>query len=155
MHRLPAPRSPPLSSHHHGQNFRRPHYPCKIRSSTLCIYTDRSLKVAIIFPPAAAAFLTGCSCDLLINICLTLYTFLYFYQLSFLKISILTVSVTFPAISTRFGLSTRRCRPRSAMELEVSNVRHVCYSLSRLQLNTLVQTSATDSTNHTLRLRAH
>ncbi|KAF9016160.1 UPF0057-domain-containing protein [Hymenopellis radicata] len=28
--------------------------------------------VAIIFPPAAAAFLTGCSCDLLINICLTL-----------------------------------------------------------------------------------
>ncbi|KAF5367018.1 hypothetical protein D9758_003866 [Tetrapyrgos nigripes] len=28
--------------------------------------------VAIIFPPAAAAFITGCSCDLLINICLTL-----------------------------------------------------------------------------------
>ncbi|GAA5952082.1 hypothetical protein JCM10213_005356 [Rhodosporidiobolus nylandii] len=28
--------------------------------------------VAIIFPPASAAFLTGCSCDLLINICLTL-----------------------------------------------------------------------------------
>ncbi|EIM82078.1 uncharacterized protein STEHIDRAFT_124889 [Stereum hirsutum FP-91666 SS1] len=28
--------------------------------------------VAIIFPPATAAFLTGCSCDLLINICLTL-----------------------------------------------------------------------------------
>ncbi|KAJ7598715.1 hypothetical protein C8J56DRAFT_914762 [Mycena floridula] len=28
--------------------------------------------VAILFPPAAAAFITGCSCDLLINICLTL-----------------------------------------------------------------------------------
>jgi len=27
--------------------------------------------VAIIFPPAAAAFITGCSCDLLINILLT------------------------------------------------------------------------------------
>ncbi|KAL0958357.1 hypothetical protein HGRIS_000499 [Hohenbuehelia grisea] len=27
--------------------------------------------VAIIFPPAAAAFIAGCSCDLLINICLT------------------------------------------------------------------------------------
>ena len=30
-------------------------------------------KVAILFPPAAAAFITGCSCDLLINICLTMY----------------------------------------------------------------------------------
>ncbi|CAL1709068.1 unnamed protein product [Somion occarium] len=28
--------------------------------------------VAILFPPAAAAFVTGCSCDLLINICLTI-----------------------------------------------------------------------------------
>ncbi|KZS97093.1 UPF0057-domain-containing protein [Sistotremastrum niveocremeum HHB9708] len=28
--------------------------------------------VAIIFPPAAAAFITGCSCDLLINILLTI-----------------------------------------------------------------------------------
>ncbi|KAJ7232975.1 hypothetical protein B0H12DRAFT_1144504 [Mycena haematopus] len=28
--------------------------------------------VAILFPPAAAAFITGCSCDLLINILLTL-----------------------------------------------------------------------------------
>jgi uncharacterized membrane protein YqaE (UPF0057 family) len=28
--------------------------------------------VAIIFPPAAAGFVTGCSCDLLINICLTM-----------------------------------------------------------------------------------
>ncbi|KAF8526545.1 hypothetical protein BU17DRAFT_40584 [Hysterangium stoloniferum] len=27
--------------------------------------------VAILFPPAAAAFVTGCSCDLLINILLT------------------------------------------------------------------------------------
>ncbi|KAH7920318.1 UPF0057-domain-containing protein, partial [Leucogyrophana mollusca] len=27
--------------------------------------------VAILFPPAAAAFITGCSCDLLINIVLT------------------------------------------------------------------------------------
>ncbi|KDQ06325.1 hypothetical protein BOTBODRAFT_39665, partial [Botryobasidium botryosum FD-172 SS1] len=32
--------------------------------------------VAIIFPPAAAAFLTGCSCDLLINICLTVLGYL-------------------------------------------------------------------------------
>lgn len=28
--------------------------------------------VAILFPPAAAAFISGCSCDLLINICLTI-----------------------------------------------------------------------------------
>ncbi|KAI0777273.1 hypothetical protein BD413DRAFT_467812 [Trametes elegans] len=28
--------------------------------------------VAILFPPAAAAFITGCSCDLLINILLTI-----------------------------------------------------------------------------------
>ncbi|KAF8341866.1 hypothetical protein F5887DRAFT_1062367 [Amanita rubescens] len=28
--------------------------------------------VAILFPPAAAAIVTGCSCDLLINICLTI-----------------------------------------------------------------------------------
>ncbi|KIM85834.1 hypothetical protein PILCRDRAFT_817073 [Piloderma croceum F 1598] len=28
--------------------------------------------VAILFPPAAAGFITGCSCDLLINICLTI-----------------------------------------------------------------------------------
>jgi len=28
--------------------------------------------VAIIFPPAAAGFVTGCGCDLLINICLTI-----------------------------------------------------------------------------------
>ncbi|BGP57917.1 hypothetical protein JCM8202_006274 [Rhodotorula sphaerocarpa] len=28
--------------------------------------------VAILFPPAAAGILTGCSCDLLINLCLTL-----------------------------------------------------------------------------------
>ncbi|KAJ7833096.1 hypothetical protein B0H14DRAFT_2801421 [Mycena olivaceomarginata] len=27
--------------------------------------------IAILFPPAAAAFITGCSCDLLINILLT------------------------------------------------------------------------------------
>lgn len=27
--------------------------------------------VAILFPPAAAAFITGCSCDLLINVLLT------------------------------------------------------------------------------------
>ncbi|KAI0336793.1 UPF0057-domain-containing protein [Cubamyces sp. BRFM 1775] len=32
--------------------------------------------VAIIFPPAAAAFITGCSCDLLINILLTLLGYL-------------------------------------------------------------------------------
>ncbi|THH19627.1 hypothetical protein EW146_g1600 [Bondarzewia mesenterica] len=32
--------------------------------------------VAIIFPPAAAAFITGCSCDLLINVCLTILGYL-------------------------------------------------------------------------------
>jgi len=32
--------------------------------------------VAIIFPPAAAAIITGCSCDLLINILLTLLGYL-------------------------------------------------------------------------------
>ena len=31
-----------------------------------------SPQVAIIFPPAAAFFITGCGCDLLINICLTM-----------------------------------------------------------------------------------
>ncbi|KAG8219566.1 hypothetical protein J3R82DRAFT_517 [Butyriboletus roseoflavus] len=40
--------------------------------------------VGIIFPPAAAAFITGCSCDLLINICLTIYiTNLTSFQHSF------------------------------------------------------------------------
>jgi uncharacterized membrane protein YqaE (UPF0057 family) len=29
--------------------------------------------VAVIFPPAAALFVTGCGCDLLINILLTMY----------------------------------------------------------------------------------
>ena len=33
----------------------------------------KSPQVAILFPPAAAAFVTGCSCDLLINILLTMY----------------------------------------------------------------------------------
>ncbi|CAO1620109.1 unnamed protein product [Jaminaea pallidilutea] len=32
--------------------------------------------VAILFPPAAAAFLTGCSCDLVINILLTILGYL-------------------------------------------------------------------------------
>ena len=32
--------------------------------------------VAILFPPAAAAFITGCSCDLLINILLTILGYL-------------------------------------------------------------------------------
>ena len=35
-------------------------------------YHPLSGQVAILFPPAAAAFITGCSCDLLINICLTM-----------------------------------------------------------------------------------
>jgi uncharacterized membrane protein YqaE (UPF0057 family) len=37
--------------------------------------------VAIIFPPAAAAFLTGCSCDLLINIALSILGFVVFFPL--------------------------------------------------------------------------
>ncbi|KAG5353071.1 hypothetical protein C0989_010694 [Termitomyces sp. Mn162] len=32
--------------------------------------------IAILFPPAAAAVVTGCSCDLLINICLTILGYL-------------------------------------------------------------------------------
>ncbi|RDB16038.1 Plasma membrane proteolipid 3 [Hypsizygus marmoreus] len=32
--------------------------------------------VAILFPPAAAAMVTGCSCDLLINICCTILGYL-------------------------------------------------------------------------------
>ncbi|KAH8834768.1 hypothetical protein DL96DRAFT_1571654 [Flagelloscypha sp. PMI_526] len=32
--------------------------------------------VAVIFPPAAAAFIAGCSCDLLINVCLTILGYL-------------------------------------------------------------------------------
>ncbi|KAF8067640.1 hypothetical protein FPV67DRAFT_1492702 [Lyophyllum atratum] len=32
--------------------------------------------VAILFPPAAAGIITGCSCDLLINICLTILGYL-------------------------------------------------------------------------------
>ncbi|KAI0264719.1 hypothetical protein BC834DRAFT_782903, partial [Gloeopeniophorella convolvens] len=42
-----------------------------IRGSDVCL-----ILVAIIFPPAAAAFITGCSCDLLINICLTILGYL-------------------------------------------------------------------------------
>jgi len=38
-----------------------------LRASDVCL-----ILVAILFPPAAAAFITGCSCDLLINICLTI-----------------------------------------------------------------------------------
>ncbi|KAI9638559.1 uncharacterized protein MKK02DRAFT_42958 [Dioszegia hungarica] len=34
--------------------------------------------VAIIFPPAAAGIITGCSCDLFINICLTVLGYLPF-----------------------------------------------------------------------------
>ncbi|KAI0280398.1 UPF0057-domain-containing protein [Russula aff. rugulosa BPL654] len=38
-----------------------------VRGSDICL-----IIVAIIFPPAAAFFVTGCGCDLLINICLTI-----------------------------------------------------------------------------------
>ncbi|KAI6153856.1 hypothetical protein BKA82DRAFT_4094676 [Pisolithus tinctorius] len=38
-----------------------------VRSSDVVL-----ILVAIIFPPAAAAFVSGCSCDLCINICLTI-----------------------------------------------------------------------------------
>ncbi|KAI0292903.1 UPF0057-domain-containing protein [Russula brevipes] len=38
-----------------------------LRASDVCL-----ILVAIIFPPAAVAFIAGCSCDLLINICLTI-----------------------------------------------------------------------------------
>jgi len=36
------------------------------KGSDICL-----ILVAILFPPAAVAFMTGCSCDLLINVCLT------------------------------------------------------------------------------------
>ncbi|KAI0058616.1 UPF0057-domain-containing protein [Artomyces pyxidatus] len=42
-----------------------------IRGSDVCL-----ILVAIIFPPAAAAFIAGCSCDLLINILLTILGYL-------------------------------------------------------------------------------
>ncbi|KAI0089496.1 UPF0057-domain-containing protein [Irpex rosettiformis] len=38
-----------------------------VRGSDICI-----ILVAILFPPAAVAFISGCSCDLLINILLTI-----------------------------------------------------------------------------------
>lgn len=40
--------------------------PTVVRTSDIIL-----VLVAILFPPAAAGFLTGCSCDLLINIALT------------------------------------------------------------------------------------
>ena len=45
-----------------------------------------STQVAILFPPAAAAFITGCSCDLLINILLTMYVH-HFVSFPYLPIS--------------------------------------------------------------------
>ncbi|KAH9968216.1 hypothetical protein BC827DRAFT_1171058 [Russula dissimulans] len=53
-HRLQPTSHPPTSN-------------MSLRASDVCL-----VLVAIIFPPAAAAFLTGCSCDLLINILLTI-----------------------------------------------------------------------------------
>jgi len=38
-----------------------------VRGSDVCL-----ILVAILFPPAAVAFVAGCSCDLLINILLTI-----------------------------------------------------------------------------------
>ncbi|CCL99792.1 uncharacterized protein FIBRA_01814 [Fibroporia radiculosa] len=42
-----------------------------VKGSDVCL-----ILIAIIFPPAAAAFITGCSCDLLINILLTVLGYL-------------------------------------------------------------------------------
>jgi len=42
-----------------------------VRGSDVCL-----ILVAILFPPAAAFFITGCSCDLLINILLTVLGYL-------------------------------------------------------------------------------
>jgi len=39
--------------------------------------------VAILFPPAAALVVTGCSCDLLINLLLTMYVFPFLSFVSF------------------------------------------------------------------------
>ena len=45
-----------------------------LKRATAGLYDLSSSKqVAILFPPAAAAMVTGCSCDLIINILLTMY----------------------------------------------------------------------------------
>lgn len=70
-----ALQSNPFTNHYyHGQDFRRsPHSRKSIHHWLLNYFTHLAcLQVAILFPPAAAGMVTGCSCDLLINICLTM-----------------------------------------------------------------------------------
>lgn len=61
--------SPQLATHHRSTLLHHSeHIP-----ATMVNGSDILLAlVAIIFPPAAVAFMTGCSCDLLINIALTM-----------------------------------------------------------------------------------
>ena len=50
-----------------------PFYSLSHKNTTTGFYNIPSYQVAILFPPAAAAMVTGCSCDLIINILLTMY----------------------------------------------------------------------------------
>ncbi|GJJ10174.1 hypothetical protein Clacol_004400 [Clathrus columnatus] len=45
---------------------------CIILCYTMVLLTYGCFEIAILFPPAAVAIMTGCSCDLLINILLTI-----------------------------------------------------------------------------------
>ena len=59
------------------------------------------LQVSILFPPAAAAIVTGCSCDLLINILLT------WYAVSRIFPHKLSLDLTVVTLDLQFGLSPR------------------------------------------------
>lgn len=80
-----SPWTPPRLDFHKPRIY-SPHipriYPTMVRGSDVLLilvssFLSRSTKllsppqVAILFPPAAVGFMTGCSCDLLINILLT------------------------------------------------------------------------------------
>lgn len=61
----------------HGQVIRCCPHSRKLSSKyALHLATLHVQQVTILFPPAAAAIITGCSCDLLINILLTMYAYL-------------------------------------------------------------------------------
>ena len=60
-------------------------------------YSPRS-QIAILFPPAAVGFMTGCSCDLLINVLLT--------RMSPLLLSfVLNTNDVFQSLATSLGTS--------------------------------------------------
>ena len=80
--------------------------------------------VAIIFPPAAALVVTGCSCDLLINILLTMYisTFLS-CRFPLISEAVVIAWVIYQDMFTLSGWSTKRCRQKRGMEMVASAVR--------------------------------